>query len=73
MQHSLERKDSIDIDRASMLVEGGNNRSKIIGDELFKVTGDLWIFKRKDAFAKQQQQKKRRILVDLTSNQSKLK
>ena len=34
MQHALKRKDSIDIDRASMLIEGGNNRNKMIADEL---------------------------------------
>ena len=47
MQHALKRKDSIDIDRASMLIEGGNNRSKMIGDALFKVTGDLMNIQKK--------------------------
>ena len=38
----------------------------MIRDELFKVTGDLM----KDVFAKQRQEKKGRILVDITTNQS---
>jgi hypothetical protein len=63
-------KDCVNIDRATILIDGGNNRSKIIGDELFKVTEDLMNIKkkRKDAFTKQQQQKKQRITVDLNSN-----
>ena len=30
-----------------MLIEGGNSRSKMIGDELFKVTGDLMNIQKK--------------------------
>jgi hypothetical protein len=36
-----KNKDCVDMDRATILIDGGNNRSKIIGDELFKVTEDL--------------------------------
>ncbi len=70
LQQALKNKDCINIDRATILIDGGNNRSKIIGDELFKVTEDLMNIqkKRKDTFAKQQQQKKQRITVDLNSN-----
>ena len=47
MQRVLKRKDSIDIDRASKLIEAVNNRSKMIGDELFKITGDLMNIQKK--------------------------
>ncbi len=74
LQEALKRKDCVGIDRATILIDGGNSRSKIIGNELFKVTEDLINIqkKRKDAFAKQQQrqQKKQRITVNLTTTNS---
>jgi hypothetical protein len=72
LQLAIKKKDCLDVDRATILIDGGNNRSKVIGEELFKVTEDLFNIqkKRKDAFAKQQQQKKQRITVDLTSHES---
>jgi hypothetical protein len=36
-----KNKDCVDIDRATISIHGGNNRSKSIGDELFKGTEDL--------------------------------
>jgi hypothetical protein len=61
LQLAIKNKDSLDIDRATILIEGGNNRNKIVSDELMKVTEDLINIqkKRKDAFARQQQQQKK--------------
>ncbi len=58
LQLAIKNKDSLDIDRATILIEGGNNRNKIVSDELMKVTEDLINIqkKRKDAFTRQQQQ-----------------
>ena len=66
LQLAIKNKNSIDISRATILIEGGNNQSTTIGVELMKVTEDLIKIqrKRKDAFAKQQQQKKRKITLD---------
>ena len=66
LQLAIKNKDSMDISRATILIEGGNNQSTTIGVELMKVTEDLIKIqrKRKDAFAKQQQQKKRKITLD---------
>ena len=66
LQLAIKNKNSIDISRATILIEGGNNQSTTIGVELMKVTEDLIKIqrKRKDAFAKQQQQKKQKITLD---------
>ncbi len=54
LQLAIKNKDSLDIDRATILIEGGNNRNKIVSDELMKVTEDLINIqkKRKDAFTR---------------------
>ncbi|CAF2855756.1 unnamed protein product [Rotaria sp. Silwood2] len=72
LQLAIKKKDCLDVDRATILIDGGNNRSKVIGNELLKVTEDLINIqkKRKDAFAKQQQQKKPRITIDLANHES---
>ena len=41
LQLAIKNKDSMDISRATILIEGGNNPSTTIGVELMKVTEDL--------------------------------
>jgi hypothetical protein len=66
LQLAIKNKDCLDINRATILIDGGNNRSKTVGDELMKVTEDLINIqrKRKEAFAKQQNNKKQKISTD---------
>ncbi len=66
LQVAIKKKDCLDIERATILIDGGNNKIRIIGDDLLKVTEDLINIqkKRKDAFAKQQQRKKQKTTLD---------
>jgi hypothetical protein len=41
----LKKKDSIDIDRATILIEGGNTKSKQISEQLSKVTEEEELIK----------------------------
>jgi hypothetical protein len=68
LQLAIKKKDCLDLNRATILIDGGSNRNREIGDELLKVTDDLMKIqqKRKDAFNKQQQNKKQKTAVDLT-------
>lgn len=62
LQLAIKKKDCLDINRATMLIDGATNRNREIGDELLKVTDDLMKIqqKRKDVFNKQHQNKKRK-------------
>ncbi|CAM4808041.1 unnamed protein product [Rotaria magnacalcarata] len=66
LQLAIKKKDSLDIERATILIDGGNNKSKIIGEQLLKVTEDLIDIqkKRKSTFNKQQVMKKLKTTVD---------
>ncbi|CAF0949463.1 unnamed protein product [Adineta ricciae] len=63
LHSAMKNKDHFDANRAAILIEGVTNRSKLIGDELMKVTEEMMKIqqKRKDAFKKQQRQKKLKI------------
>ncbi|CAF4586322.1 unnamed protein product [Rotaria sp. Silwood1] len=52
LQIAIKNKDNLDMDRASILIDGGNMRNKSINEQLVKVTEDLIKIqkKRKDAF-----------------------
>ncbi|CAF2273547.1 unnamed protein product, partial [Rotaria magnacalcarata] len=66
LQLAIKKKDSLDIERATILIDGGNNKSKIIGEQLLKVTEDLIDIqkKRKSTFNKQQAMKKLKTTAD---------
>jgi myosin heavy subunit len=66
LQAAIRKKDSISIDSASILIEGGNVRSKSISEQLSKVTDDLIKIqnKRKDAHRSVQQYHKRQKATD---------
>lgn len=68
LQSAIKKKDCVDINRATILIDGASNRSKAIGEELLKVTEELMKIqhKRKNAFSKQQRQKKQKIEGHLT-------
>jgi len=57
----LKKKDSPDIDRAIILIDGGNTISKKIIEQLSKVTEDLIKIqkKRKGVFGRQQQKRQK--------------
>ena len=59
LQLAIKKKDSLDMDRATILIEGGNTKNKKISEQLSKVTEELIKIqkKRKDKFSQQQQQK----------------
>jgi hypothetical protein len=62
LQIAIKKKDNLDIDRASILIEGGNMKNKTISEQLTKVTEDLIKIqkKRKDAFDQQQKLKRQK-------------
>ncbi|CAF4860289.1 unnamed protein product, partial [Rotaria sp. Silwood1] len=65
LQLALKKKDSIEIDRSTILIHGGNTKSKEINEQLSKVTEELIKIqkKRKSKFS-QQQQKRQKTLTD---------
>ncbi len=65
LQLAIKKKDSLDIDRATILIDGGNTKSKKITEQLSKVTEDLIKTqkKRKGVFG-QQQQKRQKPTID---------
>jgi len=60
LQVVIKKKDNLDIDWATILIDGGNTKSKTISDQLAKMTEDLMQIqkKRKDVFAQQQRRQK---------------
>ncbi len=69
LQLAIKKKDSLDIDRATILIEGGNIKTKKIGEQLSEVTEELVKIqkKRRDKFAQQQQQKRQKTTTDSSS------
>ncbi|CAF1331520.1 unnamed protein product [Rotaria sp. Silwood1] len=65
LQLALKKKDSIEIDRSTILIHGGNTKSKEINEQLSKVTEELIKIqkKQKNKFS-QQQQKRQKTLTD---------
>jgi hypothetical protein len=66
LQLAIRTKDNIDIDRATILIEGGNTKSKQISEQLSKVTEELIKIqkKRKEKFSHEQQQKRQKPTTD---------
>jgi len=66
LQVAIKKKDTLDIDRATVLIDGGNTKNKTISEQLSKVTEELIKIqkKRKDKFGQQQQQKHQKIKTD---------
>ncbi len=62
LQIAIKKKDNLDMDRASILIDGGNIRNKSINEQLVKVTEDLIKIqkKRKDAFGQLQRLKRQK-------------
>jgi hypothetical protein len=41
LQVAIKKKDTLDIDRATILIDGGNTKNKTISEQLSKVTEEL--------------------------------
>ncbi|CAF2889007.1 unnamed protein product [Rotaria sp. Silwood2] len=69
LQLALKNKNSLDIDRATILIDGGDTKSKTIIEQLSKITEELIKIqkKRKDTFG-QQQQKRQKTTTDSSIN-----
>jgi hypothetical protein len=59
LQVAIKKKDSLDTDRATILIDVGNVKSKMISEQLSEVNEELIKIqkKRKDIFSQQQQKR----------------